>query len=232
MRKFLFVLAPLVLALTILGGKVSAQGLNREHGEHLKYIQAEDIDMLFELLEDEDVTAELKAKGVARIGTIYRERPKALDKNADEIFNIIISVRDAAKKQPSKAEDDLRSECALTLGIFAKTPKASQAISELRGSLMDDPNYRVNSSSAHILREFTENSSAANKVLIEKLNVFLKQSILKEDDVRLTYTILSSMGTLGEKRSFISLMRVLQSGYPVYVKKAAEEAIGSIDWER
>lgn len=225
----LFIVLLLGASLSI--NSVGAQGLNREHGEHLKYIQAQDVDMLFDLLNDDSVTLPLKIKGMARLGAIYRERPDALDKNADEVFNVIISTRDKYNKD-AKEENELRRESVLALGIFSKNARADQAIDQVNGSLTKDKNYQVNSSAAHILREFTNNAKKANNALIAKLDESLKKSVWSEDDLRLTFTIISSMGSLGEKRSFIPLMRVLQSGYPIYVKKAAEEAIGSIDWEK
>lgn len=212
---------------------VKAQNaLNRSQSEHLKYIQVEDVDMLFELLEDKSVTTKLKSKGMARLGSIYREHPKELEKNADRVLNLITEIRDQHNKQANDEDDELRRECVLALGIFASGSKAPQAIEEISKSLNDDPAYTVNSSAAHILREFKNNSSEANNVLIKKLDSFLKKTVLTENDLKTTFTVISSMGTLGQKRSFIPLMRVLQSGFPVYIKKAAEEAIGSIDWEK
>lgn len=228
MRNLFFVL---LLGTSIGINSISAQGLNREHGEHLKYIQAQDVDMLFDLLNDDSVTLVLKTKGMARLGAIYRERPDALDKDADEVFNVIISTRNKYNKD-AKEENALRKESVLALGIFSKNAKAEQAIDEAKGSLANDKSYQVNSSAAHILREFKDNAGKANNVLIAKLDESLKKTVWTENDLRLTFTVISSMGALGEKRSFIPLMRVLQSGYPIYVKKAAEEAIGSIDWEK
>ncbi len=202
---------------------------------YIRRIKIDNIVQLISIISSDDIKIDLKVKSLHHIIALIRQNPSEKDSLSKKIIPRIRSlIRSHAEDTKQGFSYQIRQAACSTLGVFNSKDSAPKAIGEIRYLLMKDKNHRVRTSCARVLGDFKAVSDLATKVLLERLNHILKEDKLGK---QITYEIsvnliiiLRSIGRLASKTAFIPLMRVLQSGYPVSVKKEAEEAMERINW--
>src|SRR5690606_9501357 len=108
----------------------------------------------------------------------------------------------------------LRDVACQALVNFA-TLSGSDALIAPLGNVLNNSkeNILVRSAAAVTLGRFYKDSGAATQQLGTALNTELGRGP-QDDNIRLVSSIVHSMGRLRDKRSFVSLMRVINSGFP------------------
>lgn len=191
-----------------------------------------DADQLLKLVEREDITTMVKVRAVQRIAALYRENREEAEPQAQKFITTLTNgLKNLKKDENPYFHFKARSSICMALGDFDNSDHASTAIAAIREALLNDPNHRVIQTCAQSLGEFRNNRSKAADALIERINKSLQESSIKYGDVGIMSVTVASLAKLRQKKAFIPLMRVLQSGYPDHVKKEADRAIASFDME-
>ena len=232
--KLFFVVLAFIFASSLNSVRLFAQPLV-DTDNYIRLITIDNIFQLVSMIGAKDIKVELKVKSLHRIIDLIKKNPSKKDSLSKKIVPKIRSlIKNHSQDTRKNFNYQIRQAACSTLGIFNSKDSAPKAISEIRHLLTKDKNQKVRTSCARVLGDFKAVPDLATRVLLESLNSILKadklsKKITHEISVNLII-ILRSIGNLGSKSAFIPLMRVLQSGYPVVVKKEAEEAMERIQW--
>lgn len=191
-----------------------------------------DADQLLKLIERDDITTTVKIRAVQRIATLYRENREEAEPQAQKfITSMTNALKNLKKDENPTFHFKVRESVCMALSDFDNSDHAASAIASIQEALLNDPNARVVQSCAQSLGEFRNNRSKAADALIARIEKNLAQKEIKYGDTGIMTVTISSLEKLRQKKAFIPLMRVIQSGYGVNVKNAADSAIESFDME-
>ena len=213
---------------------VSSQPL-ADTESYIRKINLKHIGQLLAMLDSADIKVDLKVKALHRITVLMKKNPSKIDKFSGKVISQIRSlVKQHATDTQTNFNYKVRQATCGTLGRFNTKKSSARAIAEIRKLFLNDTNGKVKTACARVLGDFGVVPDLATKVLVERLNDMLEKNkkaaqISHESSVPMI-VILRSIGKLSSKTAFIPLMKVLQSGYPVAVKKEAEEAMEKISW--
>ena len=134
---------------------------------------------------------------------------------------------------PQKSVRDhyiLREEACQALAALHDLDGSDQLIAPL-GKRLNDANERedVRMAAVRALAKFRNDSQAAAGQLISALNREVDRGP-RADNINLTTGVIVALGQLGDKRSFVPLMRVIQSNFPNTTKRRAQSSLESIRW--
>ena len=227
--------ALIVFLCAILLTPAKAQLLN-ETKMYIKKIQLKDISQLASLIKSSSIKAELKVEAINRIEYLARKNPEQVYKMGKKLIkDIRESLRGHQTDTQTNFNYKIRQAACDLLSAFNSKEIAPTSISEIRNLFLSDSSHKVQISCARALGDFKETPDLASKVLLEKLNSILEVAQKKDksyyyDDGVKMLVIIRSIGNLASKSSFLTLMKVLQSGLSVPIKKEAEAAIEKIKW--
>ncbi|GIX42500.1 MAG: hypothetical protein KatS3mg129_2233 [Leptospiraceae bacterium] len=189
------------------------------------------IEELSKLLSDPNVRIEEKQLAVDRLGVIakqiYAENPNF---PPEKIYNPILGVLTPNKNEAYHKE--LRIHICRALAQFSVYDKGVEAIIPALGRRLNDENEdeEVRIEAARSLSRFYKHSDLASNELINALNKELSRGP-QPDNIRFITAVIQSLGALGDKRSFVPLMKVIRSNFPTGVKKEAQASLESIKWD-
>ncbi len=228
MKKRLEFVLVLVMA-GILGISLVAQDPIREG---VNRVGLKDADQLLKLIERDDITTSVKIRAIQRIATLYRENREEAEPQAQKFIQSLSGALQNLKKDENPYfHFKVRSSACMALGDFDNSDHGASAIGVIKEALLNDPDPKVIQACAQSLGEFRNNRSPAADALIERVNKSMSEPIIKYGDVGVMSVSIASLAKLKQKKAFIPLMKVLQSGYPDHVKKEADRAIASFDLE-
>ena len=176
-------------------------------------------------LSDPRIGVPEKLLAIQRLGQLAGELagPQAKDVPPSRLYNPLLGVL-----TPQKSVNDhylLREEACTALAAFSRLSGSEQLVGPLGKRLLDPAEHeKVRMSAARTLSSFRKDSAAAAEQLIEALNQEMDRGP-RPDNINLTTGIVGALGQLGDKRSFVPLMRVVQSGFPNTIKRRAQASL-------
>ncbi|MCC6275774.1 MAG: HEAT repeat domain-containing protein [Leptospiraceae bacterium] len=198
--------------------------------EKIEKLTIKDVDQLIQLMQDKEIVPSAKARAINRVAVLYQHQAQEIEKQQN-LITVLAGVIDQNKADsPSSPQYKVRSAACLALRIFDPSTHANAAIDAVKKPLLEDSHLDVLTACAHSLGDFNRNSIPATKALLERLSKDYTKENRSSEDVRTVSVVVNALGKLGSKQSFIPLMKVLQSGYPVSVKKEAQIAIDRLRW--
>ncbi|MCE9501241.1 MAG: hypothetical protein K8R21_12210 [Leptospira sp.] len=198
--------------------------------DKIERIKLKDIDQLLQLAADAEIVPMVKERAINRIGVLLNENPAEAEKQQNVITAMSNAITQNTTDSPAKPTYKVRSAACICLRVFDRTPMAVSAIEIVRKTMMEDKSLDVVSACAHSLGDFSLNSAPATKAILERLNRDYSKENRSSEDIRVISIIINSLGRLGSKQAFIPLMKVIQSGFPVSIKKEAQIAIDKLKW--
>lgn len=187
-------------------------------------VPLEDSEDLVELIEDDEIKAPIKAKAVARLGQLYADEKQKGEAYVEGFINTMNKV----------FVDDYdpvvrRAACTSTAN-FRTSKHAEKAIEVLTNPLVNDVDYLVVVACAKALGTFKSHKSKATVAILKRMRVEVRKNTTKTDDYATMMAMVQALGNLGDKKSYIPLMKVLQSRHPSNIKRMAHTAIDMIEW--
>jgi len=188
-------------------------------------------DQLGEMLADPGVSVTVKRHAVRRLAELSRQLRSPENENfpAEKLYRPVI--RSLEPEPDVQDHHVLREEAARALGSMHWLRDAEAFIPPL-GRTARDPEEHVDvrRAAAEALGKFRENSRLASETLVKVLDAAIENGP-NADNVRVLTAVVASLGMLREKTAFVPLMRVVNSGFPVTVKRRAEQSLENIRWE-
>ncbi|MCS7205051.1 MAG: HEAT repeat domain-containing protein [Leptospiraceae bacterium] len=189
------------------------------------------IEEINKLLSDPGIRIEDKQAAVDRLAVIvqqiYAQNPNF---PPEKMYNPLIGALTPNPNEPH--HHVLRINICRALGVFAIYEKGTENVIPVLGRRLKDVNEHedVRIEAARSLGRFWKNTSMASIELVDALNIELQRGP-QADNIRLVSAVIQSLGALGDKRSFVPLMKVIQSSFPTGIKKDAQASLESIKWD-
>jgi HEAT repeat protein len=187
-------------------------------------------DQLDQAISDPGIGVMEKRLAIARLGQLAGELRAGDGRVApSRLFNPLLGV--LTPQQSVQDHYILREEACTALARFSELEGSEQLVAPLGKRLQDgQEREEVRLAAARSLGKFRKDSAAAADELIQALNREMERGP-KSDNVNVATGIVGSLGQLRDRRSFVPLMRVVQSTFPNYTKRRAQEALESIQWQ-
>ncbi len=198
----------------------------------IRQLGLDDSDLLIKVLEDPEIIPEIKSCTAYHIGHLLHQanqnsaKPEDSQQALAALRKVYQNYRDDTRHV---ANYKVRESVCLALGGFDKTPLSQEAIALLSEIARNDSNPAVTIACVTMLGSVSRERSAAARSLVEILEKTLDRKEISQQDINLVNLLVTSLGKLEQAEAFVPLVRVLQSGYPAYVKKATERAIISLE---
>jgi HEAT repeat protein len=155
--------------------------------------------------------------------------PRAKDVAPSRLFNPLLGV--LTPQDSVRDHYILREEACTALAAFSTLEGSEQLVGPLGKRLQDSgEREEVRMSAARSLAKFRNNASAAASQLVAALNQEIERGP-KADNINLATGIVVALGHLGDKQSFVPLMRVVQSNFPNTTKRRAQASLEAIRWK-
>ena len=179
-------------------------------------------------LADPAISVTDKRYAIRRLGQLSGQL-QGSGYSPSKLYNPLLGV---LTPQPSVQDHYLLREAACNaLANFAKLDGSEQLVGPLGKILRNgDEREEVRMAAARTLGQFSNNSTAATEQLVAALDQEMDRGPTPTN-VNLATGIVASLGRLGDKRSFVPLMRVIKSRFPTQTKRRAEESLDSIRWK-
>ncbi len=212
------------LMVTLLAAPLFGQGkVLLDPCRYPRLIPMEKSHYLAEILEDPKVSPYLKKCTLERITELYSTAGDKAE-NGDKILSAIATV--TKEKDKETANDEmLRQTACGALGAFEHTKWKGQAVSTLQEIIKKEKKDEVVLACINVLANYSSEKQGIADLLVNLVNTGLEKESLTIEDIRRMNLLVTSLGRLGQQNAYTPLIKVLQSGYPDNVKKAAKRAL-------
>lgn len=195
----------------------------------LQSIGLSHINELYQILQSPEIATSIKMRTLRRIAVIYQENIPDSEKETGKIVeNFRQVLKNHNEDEPPINHYLLRSEVCSVIHYFISSKNSENFLQIAQSQLVEDKNLEVKANCAQTLGYFKDHAQTSGKILNEVLGKQLKEENLDEKNIRLTMNLINAIGRVRYRAAFVSLIKVLQSGYPPMVKKEAEYAIRQI----
>lgn len=179
-------------------------------------------------LSDPKVGVEQKGLAIRRLAELTKDLGSQPSVSPSELSNPIVGVL-ALKGEKYEV---LRRLACEALVMFSDH-KGSETLVKPLGNTLNNASEtnEVRTAAAISLGRYTQDKAAAAEELVRALSAHVADGP-RGDNIRLVSTVIDAVGRLRDKRSFVPLMRVIQSNFPTSAKKSAQRALENIDWDR
>ena len=179
-------------------------------------------------LSDPRVGVTEKRLAIQRLGQLAGKL-KGSQVPPSRLFNPLLGI--LAPQKNVRDHHLLREEACTALAAFSDVEGSDQLIAPLGKRLLDQSEREeVRMAAARTLSRFRKDRAAAAEQLVQALNQELERGP-QPNNIALTTGIIGGLGSLGDKRSFVPLMRMVRSDFPNTTKRAAQGALENIRWE-
>ncbi len=196
--------------------------------EAVKNVNLKNANQLVKLIKEEKIRSSIKEAAFRRIRELYLLAPEEAEKQVPQFIDAGSYALKKYQNEPSYKKT--RMEACTTLGAFNESKHKDKAVLAIETGVLQEKDPDVVTTCSQMLGFFYKNSKAA-QILIKRLEKHLPKNPITEEDVQIVSVVVSSLGRIRSKVAFIPLMKLLQSAYPVGVKREAEYAIENIEWD-
>lgn len=178
-------------------------------------------DLLVKIVKDPETLRYAKVRALEKMSVIYRQSGKQGELVATRYLDGISAG--LQHKSP-----DVREAACTALVVFSESAVAPQMVSAATKLLHDENNPQVVEACARSLRQYPKEAAVIAPALLVRLDRYLTEFQDSDADERALRQICRTLAVMKFRKSFIPLLKLLQSRYSEDVKSAAQEAIQAI----
>lgn len=198
--------------------------LHPERPEILDRIRDYDMrhsDLLVRIVKDPETLRYAKVRALEKMAIIYQQSGKQGEQVA---YRYLTGIGTGlAHKSP-----DVREAACSAVGVFAESAVAPQLASVAAKVLQEELHPEVIATCARSLQAFTKEAATIVPALLSQLDRYLAELRDSSADERALREICHTLKAMKQRKSFIPLLKLLQSRYGESVKREAQEAIQAI----
>lgn len=216
-------LAVKIAALFVTTGALFADGARPEILDRIRDYDLRHSDLLVKIVRDPETLRYAKVRALEKISVIYRQSKAEAEMVSPRYFEGINAG--LLHKSP-----DVR-EAACNAGIVFKDSQiAPFLVPALAKALKEENHPAVIYACAHTLSVYTKETEAVQIVpaLLAKVDKYLTEFNDDSENEKALREVCHALGVMKARKSFIPLLKILQSRYDEDVKEVAQEAIQAI----
>lgn len=189
--------------------------------DRIRDYDARHSDLLVKIVKDPETLRYAKVRALEKMSVIYRQ----LGKNGDSVAFRYLEGVSAGLQHKSP---DVREAACTALVVFSESAVAQQMVVSAVKALREENRPQVVEACARSLRQYAKEASLITPVLLLRLDKYLTEYQDSDADQRALRQICRALAVMKVRKSFIPLLKVLQSRYDEDIKSAAQEAIHAI----
>lgn len=178
-------------------------------------------DLLVKIVKDPETLRYAKVRALEKMSVIYRQSKAEGETVASRYLEGINSG--LQHKSP-----DVREAACSAAVVFKESAIAPALVGYLARALKDENNATVIYSCAHTLAVYKKHGDVIVPALLTKIEKYLADYYDSSEDEKALAEVCRALGVMKARKSFIPLLKVLQSRYDEDVKSVAQEAIHEI----
>ncbi|MFZ5629178.1 MAG: hypothetical protein ACOY5B_08605 [Spirochaetota bacterium] len=178
-------------------------------------------DLLVKIVKDPETLRYAKVRALEKMSVIYRQSGK-------EGESVATRYLDGISAGLQHKSPDVREAACTALVVFSESAVAQQMVATAVKTLREENHPQVIEACARSLRQYPKEAAVIAPALLVRLDKYLTEFQDSEADERALRQICQALGVMKVRKSFIPLLKLLQSRYDEDVKSAAQEAIQSI----
>jgi len=212
LRVLIFFLAPL----SFLAADTRPEILDRIRDYDLRHS-----DLLVKIIKDPETLRYAKVRALEKMSVIYQQ-----SKEQGEL--VATRYLDGIKAGLVHKSPDVRDAACIAAAVFSESAIAPQVAVELGKALAHETHAVPIYSCAHSAAVYVKFSEVIIPSLLTKVQRYLADFYPSSDDEKAITEVCRTLGVMKARKSFIPLLKILQSHYDDDVKSAAQEAIQAI----
>ncbi|GAB4438030.1 MAG: hypothetical protein OHK0011_20940 [Turneriella sp.] len=178
-------------------------------------------DLLVKIVKDPETLRYAKVRALEKMSVIYRQSGKQGELVATRYLDGISAG--LQHKSP-----DVRQAACTALVVFSESTVSQQMAASAVKALREENHPQVIEACARSLRQYPKEAAVIVPALLLRLDKYLTEFQDSTADERALREICRALGVMKVRKSFIPLLKLLQSRYDEDVKSAAQEAIQAI----
>ncbi|HMV35376.1 MAG TPA: HEAT repeat domain-containing protein [Turneriella sp.] len=178
-------------------------------------------DLLVKIVKDPETLRYAKVRALEKMSVIYRQSGK-------EGESVATRYLDGVSAGLQNKSPDVREAACTALIVFSESSVAQQIVASAVKTLRDETHPQVIAACARSLRQYPKEAAVIVPALLVRLDKYLTEFQDSTADERALRQICQALGVMKVRKSFIPLLKLLQSRYDEDVKSAAQEAIQAI----
>lgn len=178
-------------------------------------------DLLVRIVKDPETLRYAKVRALEKMSVIYQQSGKQGEQVA---YRYLVGISAGlAHKSP-----DVREAACAAVGVFSESAIAPQLASTIAKTLRDELHPGVIATCARSLQVFSKEAATITPALLAQLDRYLAELRDNSADERALRELCRALKAMKQRKSFIPLLKLLQSRYSESVKREAQEAIQAI----
>lgn len=199
----------------------------------INHMGPNDTEFLMQMVESKDFSTPIKVLAVERVGQLVESGHKSVNPKVGQLYPKLSEAYDAHPEVglPYNHEKIRRAVC-LSLSQFEATDQKQPIIDIIAAKLAKEKVLLVYGSCMQALSTYIKyDPDKIVDVLLKELMTygFTKEAGYTDENIAKIQSIVTAMGDTNSKKAFVPLLRVLESGLPISVKKTAEVSIDRIE---
>jgi HEAT repeat protein len=178
-------------------------------------------DLLVRIVKDPETLRYAKVRALEKMSILYRQSGKEGELVATRYLDGISAG--LQHKSP-----DVRETACTAVVVFSESAVAPQMVNATVKQLREETNPKVIEACARSLRQYPKEAAVIVPALLVRLDKYLTEFQDSTADERALQQICQTLAVMKDRKSFIPLLKLLQSRYSESVKSAAQEAIHAI----
>jgi HEAT repeat protein len=178
-------------------------------------------DLLVKIVKDPETLRYAKVRALEKMSVIYRQSGKEGELVATRYLDGISAG--LQHKSP-----DVREAACTALVVFSESAVSQQMVASAVKTLREENHPQVIEACARSLRQYPKEAAVIAPALLVRLDKYLTEFQDSASDERALRQICKTLGVMKVRKSFIPLLKLLQSRYDESVKSAAQDAIQAI----
>lgn len=178
-------------------------------------------DLLVKIVKDPETLRYAKVRALEKMSVIYRQSGKEGELVATRYLDGISAG--LQHKSP-----DVREAACTALVVFSESAVSQQMVASAVKTLREENHPQVIEACARSLRQYPKEAAVIAPALLVRLDKYLTEFQDSAADERALRQICKTLGVMKVRKSFIPLLKLLQSRYDESVKSAAQDAIQAI----
>lgn len=202
-------------------GAVTADSTRPEILDRIRDYDMRHSDLLVKIVKDPETLRYAKVRALEKMSVIYQQSKAEGETVASRYLDGINAG--LVHKSPDVRE----AACAAAI-VFKESVVAPQMAAGVAKALKDENAPLVIYACAHTIGVYTKSADLAVPALLAKIEKYLADFQDSSDDEKALREVCHSLAIMKARKSFIPLLKLLQSRYDEDVKSAAQEAIQSL----
>lgn len=215
--RLIFAIVTLITAF----GALAADSSRPEILDRIRDYDMRHSDLLVKIVKDPETLRYAKVRALEKMSVIYQQ-------SRNEGEQVATRYLDGINAGLVNKGPDVREAACNAAIVFKESAIAPQIGQSLAKTLKEENASVVIAACARSLAVYTKSADVAVPALIAKIDKYLVDFQDTTDDERALREVCYALAAMKAKKSFIPLLKLLQSRYDEDVKGAAQEAIQSL----